>query len=83
MRKFIITFGSGQLPEVRHLLNPADIMLVVEANDEQEARGEVFDSFIGNKFCTSYPHEQFAEEFVEKYNMYEITLNELITLKDK
>ena len=81
-KKYIFTFGSNQLPELRHQLNPMDVMLVVEAEDEQIARREVFESFIGERFCTSYPYS-YKEEFVENYNMYEATLNELITLKDK
>ena len=82
LKKYIFTFGSNQLPELRHQLNPMDVMLVVEAEDEGEAREKVFESFIGERFCTSYPYS-YKEEFIEKYNMYEITLNELITLKDK
>ena len=82
LKKYIFTFGSNHLPELRHQLNPMQVMLVVEAEDEQVSRREVFESFIGERFCTSYPYS-YKEEFIEKYNMYEITLNELITLKDK
>ena len=86
LKKYIFTFGSEQLPELRHQLNPMDVMMVVEAEDEQVARREVFESFIGEGFCTSYPYDLYAEEFVIDYEMYEITLrelNELVTLKDK
>ena len=82
MEKFIFTFGGNQLKEVRHQLNPMDVMLVVEAEDEQEARQEVFNSFIGEIFCTSYPYT-YKEEFVADYNMYEVSLRELQILKDK
>ena len=82
MKKYIFTFGSNQLPELRHKLNPMDVMLVVEGENEGKAREVVFKSFIGEKFCTSYPYS-YKEEFVEKYNMYESTLNELVALKDK
>ena len=77
MKKWIFTFGSEQLPELKTSINPMSIMLVIEAETENEARREVADSFIGLKFCTSYPFEPFAAEFKEKYNMYPFSLKDL------
>ena len=83
MRKFIFTFGSNQLPDLAHQLRPMELMLVVEGEDEFTARREVFKSFIGERFCTSYPYEKHAEEFAEKYGMYEITLDTLNKMKEQ
>jgi len=77
MKKWIFTFGSEQLPELKTSTNPMSIMLVMEAETENEARREVFDSFIGPYFSTSYPFEPFATEFKEKYRMIEFTLKDL------
>jgi len=72
--KTAFTFGSNQLPRLR--MNPMDVILVIEADTEQEARQIVFDSFIGDKFCTSYP-EKYIAEFESEYNMKQYTLEEL------
>lgn len=79
IKKYIITFGSGQLPEINQIINPNDIMLVVEANSMGQAREQIFNSFIGDKFCTSYDYIPHAQEFKEKHNMFECTLENLIT----
>ena len=81
MNKWIFTFGSGQLPDIQKTINPMKVMLVVEAETENEARSEVFKSFIGPYFCTSYPFEPYAVEFKEKYNMIEFTLKDLETMR--
>ena len=75
MKKFFITFGSGQLEEFN--INPQHTMLVIEAKDENSARSQVFNSKIGAKFCTSYLYSK-AEFFKEHYAMIEITLKELL-----
>ena len=75
MKKFFITFGSGQLEEFN--VNPQHTMLVIEAEDENSARSQVFNSKIGAKFCTSYPYSK-AEFFKENYAMVETTLKELL-----
>jgi len=77
MNKWIFTFGSEQLPELKTSINPMSIMLVIEAEYERDARQQVADSFIGLKFCTSYPFEPFATEFKEKYNMQEFSMKDL------
>jgi hypothetical protein len=77
MRNFIFTFGSNQLQEISHIINPMDVMLVVKGESENEARREVFDSFIGNKFCISYSYEDVAEEFGTKYGMIEYSIDDL------
>ena len=83
MEKYIFTFGSNQLPELSYKVRPMELMLVIEAEDEYTARREVFESFIGERFCTSYPYEKYAEEFAEEYGMYEITLDVLNKMKDE
>lgn len=77
MKKWIFTFGSGQLPEINNTVNPMDIMLIVEATHEGIARERVMNSFIGRNFCTSYPYEPYAKEFKENYNMFECELEKL------
>ena len=76
--KWFFTFGSENLQWMREQgINPMSVMLVVEAENEQEARSMVFGSKIGPYFCTSYPYEKFADEFKEKYRMDEYTLEEI------
>jgi hypothetical protein len=82
MKKFIITFGSGQLDEFS--VAPTSVSLVVESETENGAREKVFNTQgIGGRFCTSYPYEDFAEEFKVKYNMKEYTLEDLEKLRYK
>ncbi len=80
--KYIFTFGSGQLTQLQYVLNPLKVMLVIEDIGEQKARDKVFKSFIGKKFCTSYPYSH-AIEFKNKFGMQEYSLETLINLKDK
>ena len=80
--KFIITFGSNQLPELHNKLNPMKVMIVIEAKDEREARNIAFDSFVGRNFCTSYPYEPFAKKFADDYGMVEYSLKELEGIKN-
>ena len=75
--KIFITFGSDALPELKHVLNPMIVMLVVSGESMADARDKVFKSFIGDKFCTSYPYDRFADEYKTKYGMKEHTLEEL------
>ncbi len=79
--RWIFTFGSSQLSSLKTNINPMDIMLVIKAKTENEARSEVFKSFIGPYFCTSYPYEQYANEFKEKYNMHEVSMADLETMR--
>ena len=75
MNKYIFTFGSGQLTEFN--VRPNDVALIIEANNENEARSIVFDyDGIGGKFCTSYPYS-CMEQFKNEYNMNEYSLDEL------
>ena len=78
--KTIITFGSAQLAEIAHKVNPMKVMLVIEAPNEYSARNKVFESFIGKYFAFSYAYSK-AEEFKKKYNMEEYSLEELIEMK--
>ena len=64
--KTIITFGSKHLEWLHHRLNPMNVALVVEADNENLARQEVFNSRIGEYFSTSYPYEQYINEFKDK-----------------
>ena len=54
MKKYLFTFGSGQLKNFN--VNPQHIVVTVEAPDEILARRKVFKSKIGAGFCTSYPY---------------------------
>ena len=75
MKKYIITFGSGQLQMFNG--NSMDVMLVIEADSEAFARDMVRRTEIGNNFCTSYPYtDEVVEEFIA-YGMKEYTLEDL------
>jgi hypothetical protein len=77
MNKFIITFGSGQLPNFN--VRPNDVILVIEANTENDARQVVVDNpHIGIRFSFSYPYEGNAERFKNKFRMFELTMDELM-----
>ena len=82
MSKYIITFGSDQLPEVAHKVRPLKVMLVIEADSEYEARDIALKSFVGKKFCTSYPYSK-AQEFKDNYNMEEYSMKDLEGLRDQ
>ena len=82
MNKYVITFGSGQLKTISHVLNPMNVMLIVKDETEKAAREQVVNSFIGNRFCTSYK-ESFIKEFEEKYGMIQYTLDELKEINKK
>ena len=74
--KYVITFGSGQLTEF--FVRPTNVMLVIEAENENEARQQAFDfEGIGGRFCTSYQYEDVREEFENKYGMKEYSLEDL------
>ena len=77
MKKYIFTFGSSHLKEFA--VFASDVLLIVEADNEVEARKIVFDSPIGDKFCTSYPYERYIDDF-KNYNMIEYTFEELMGL---
>ena len=80
--KFIITFGSSQLNEFN--VKPNDVALIIEAENENEARNQVCNfKGIGERFCTSYAYEKHIDEFVNKYNMKEYTLEDLEKLRIK
>ena len=76
--KYIITFGSAHLKDFN--INPAKTALIVEGNDEHEARDKVFNfNGISNNFCTSYEYSEM-EKF-KKLGFKEITLDELEKLR--
>ncbi len=81
--KIFVTFGSSALPELRGLVSPMNVMLVVNGESHNEARQKVFDSFIGARFFTSYPYEMYADEFKEKYGMREYTIEELESMLER
>lgn len=74
--KTIITFGSGQLTEF--FVRPTNVMLVIEAENENEARQKAFNfPGIGQRFCTSYPYtDETVKEFYG-YGMKEYSLLDL------
>lgn len=74
--KYVITFGSGQLTEF--FVRPTTVMLVIEAEDEYQARQQAFEfSGIGSRFCTSYEYNDVKDEFLNDYGMKEYSLEEL------
>lgn len=74
--KYVITFGSGQLTEF--FVRPTNVMLVIEAQDENQARQEAFDfPGIGCRFCTSYKYDEVKDEFMNQYGMKEYSLEDL------
>ncbi len=80
--KTIITFGSGQLAEF--FVRPNDVMLVIEAEDESEARQKAFDfPGIGARFCTSYQYEDEVVKEFYGYGMKEYSLSDLEKLRIK
>ncbi|MCF6244340.1 MAG: hypothetical protein L3J43_04835 [Sulfurovum sp.] len=74
--KTVITFGSNHLSWMHHKLNPMNVALVIDAENENEARSQVLQSRIGENFATSYTYAQYKEAFSTKY-MREFTLGEL------
>jgi hypothetical protein len=65
--KYIITFGSSQLDEF--CVNPTSVALIIEAENEMEARKIVFEyPGIGERFCTSYPYASVIDEFINDHN---------------
>ncbi len=81
LNQYIFTFGTAHLAEVPELGNPNEIILVVNAKTHQEARTSVFNSFIKNKFATSYEYDK-VEEFKKEYNMFEVKFSDLITYRE-
>lgn len=78
--KFIITFGSGQLAEFN--VTPNDVSLVIEADNEMEARIKASEiGGVGNRFCSSYPYETASEKFKKEYGMTEYTIEQLEELR--
>lgn len=82
MNKYIFTFGSSQLDEFA--VNPNSVALIIEADTECEARTIVFNyKGIGAKFSSSYEYEDNIDMFLNQYNMVEVTLDELESLRLK
>ena len=81
MKKWIVTFGSSHLEELRGKVRPMSVILVIEADTENEARDIVFSSFIGRTFSASYPYSK-SIEFQKEYNMVEYTLKQLEEMRD-
>lgn len=74
--KTVITFGSGQLTEF--FVRPTNVMLVIEAENESQARNKAFNfPGIGSRFCTSYEYDEVKDEFLNQYGMKEYSLEDL------
>lgn len=74
--KLLVTFGSGHLKEFV-VGNPNEVLLVVEGKDFSDCRKKVFDfPGIGEYFCTSYDYSE-KDDFINKYDMREYTLEDL------
>jgi len=76
MNAYIFTFGSSHLNEISLRVSPMKVMLIIEAESEHEAREIVFDSFIGDRFCTSYPISM-QTRFTTLHGMVPYRLREL------
>lgn len=80
--KYVITFGSGQLTEF--FVRPTNVMLVIEAEDEDQARQEAFNfDGIEGRFYTSYKYDEVKDEFMNQYGMKEYSLDDLESLRVK
>lgn len=80
--KTVITFGSGQLTEF--FVRPTNVMLVIEAETENQARQKAFNfPGIGERFCTSYKYDEVKDEFLNRYDMTEYSLEDLETKRIK
>ena len=80
--KYVITFGSGQLTEF--FVRPTNVMLVIEAESEDQARQQAFNfPGIEGRFCTSYLYEEVQDEFLNLYGMKEYSLDDLESKKIK
>lgn len=78
--KYIITFGSGQLPSFNVV--PNDVSLVIDAESEVEARIKASQiEGVGNRFCSSYPYSTASEKFKKEYGMTEYTIEQLEELR--
>ena len=73
-----MTFGSNQLQNFN--VNASNIMLVIEAENEAEARKPLFGEPFNGAFCTSYAYS-CASDFKKRFNMKEIGLEALLALK--
>ena len=72
MNKYIITFGSSQLQHFDVV--PNNVLLVIKAPSEIEARKIVFNNkYIGDKFCSSY---SYSEEFISEMVWYDYRTKE-------
>ncbi len=78
MNKYIITFGTDHLKEIANLIRPLKAIVTIEASSEKQAREKIFRSFIGKKFCTTYPYEPNAQNFKDDYQSIEIQFNTLV-----
>ena len=74
--KTIFTFGSSHLKWMKHKLNPMKVALVIEADNVIEARNIVFESRIGEYFCSSYSYSKL-EHLKNSCSMAVYTLDEL------
>lgn len=70
------TFGSAQLRDFN--VNPMKVILVAE--DEQELRQRLQEEPFNNQYCTTYDIKESAR-MQEQFDMYEITLPELLKLQ--
>jgi len=72
--KYIITFGSAHLKDFN--INPAKTALIVQGNDEFNARDKVFNfNGINDNFCTSYDYSTISK--FKEMGFKEVTLEEL------
>ncbi len=70
------TFGGSQLPTFD--VNPMKVMLVTD--DEAKLRETLRETPFNNGYCTTYPIS-YADGMERDYDMYQITLDELLRLE--
>jgi hypothetical protein len=76
------TFGNGQLKNFSIGQDSSRIVLEVEDESHENARLRVFDSPVGDKFCTSYDYKQMQDYF-DNYRCSVVTFHQLLGLENK
>ena len=71
------TFGGGQLETFN--VNPMLVMLVTD--NEESLRATLREAPFNNQYCTTYPMS-YAQDMIDNYDMFEVTLDELLRKRD-
>lgn len=79
---YYFSFGSGQLTNFDLPVRPDKLLIKVFAEDEMKARAQIFNSSIGENFCTSY-NENGGLDLMEEYQMLVLSLDYVLALEMK